>query len=120
MSVRERAVASEPRERSAPTKRRARERVGESEGRSPSGERWNAKEKAMSEDRLDQALQEMKAERVDADTLEGVRVHVWEKMTNATSSACAEFRQDFQAYLAKQLGDSRRLLVEDHLGRCPG
>ena len=28
--------ASEPRERSAPTKRRARERVGESEGRSPS------------------------------------------------------------------------------------
>ena len=74
----------------------------------------------MSEDRLDQALQEMKAERVDADTLEAVRVHVWEKMTNATSSACGEFRQDFQAYLAKQLGDSRRLLVEDHLGRCPG
>jgi hypothetical protein len=33
---RERAVASEPRARSAPAKRRARERVGESEGRSPS------------------------------------------------------------------------------------
>jgi hypothetical protein len=32
----ERAAASEPRERSAPAKRRARERVGESEGRSPS------------------------------------------------------------------------------------
>ena len=39
--------ASEPRERSTPTKRRARERVGESEGRSPSvrlellfGRRW--------------------------------------------------------------------------------
>ena len=29
-------MASEPRDRSAPTKRRARERVGESEGRSPS------------------------------------------------------------------------------------
>src|SRR5512134_790678 len=29
--------ASEPRDRSAPAKRRARERVGESEGRSPSG-----------------------------------------------------------------------------------
>ena len=28
--------ASEPRERSAPAKRRVRERVGESEGRSPS------------------------------------------------------------------------------------
>jgi GNAT superfamily N-acetyltransferase len=31
------SAANEPRERSAPTKRRARERVGESEGRSPSG-----------------------------------------------------------------------------------
>src|SRR5262245_40328672 len=30
------SMASEPRERSAPAKRRARERVGESEGRSPS------------------------------------------------------------------------------------
>jgi hypothetical protein len=29
-------MASEPRERSAPAKRRARERVGESEGQSPS------------------------------------------------------------------------------------
>ena len=29
---------SEPRDRSAPTKRRAKERVGESEGRSPSDE----------------------------------------------------------------------------------
>jgi hypothetical protein len=29
-------MASEPRDRSAPTKRRARERVGEFEGRSPS------------------------------------------------------------------------------------
>src|SRR5204863_2710808 len=34
--TRERAQRSEPRERSAPAKRRARERVGESEGRSPS------------------------------------------------------------------------------------
>ena len=33
--------ASEPRERSAPAKRRARERVGESEGRSPSGKSRN-------------------------------------------------------------------------------
>src|SRR4029079_6487644 len=32
------SAASEPRERSAPAKRRARERVGESEGRSPSDE----------------------------------------------------------------------------------
>src|SRR5262252_8205893 len=33
------SAVSEPRERSAPAKRRARERVGESEGRSPSGKK---------------------------------------------------------------------------------
>jgi 2-keto-4-pentenoate hydratase len=38
MSEGERAAASEPRERSAPAQRRARERVGESEGQSPSDE----------------------------------------------------------------------------------
>src|SRR5215510_16145633 len=74
----------------------------------------------MSEDRLEKALQEMKAERVDADTLEAVRVHVWGKMTNPAGATCAEFRQDLQAYLRKELGDSRRLLLEDHLSRCPG
>ena len=34
------SAASEPRDRSAPTQRRARERVGESEGRSPSERDW--------------------------------------------------------------------------------
>jgi hypothetical protein len=38
MPERERAHASEPREWSEPAKRRANERVGESEGRSPSVE----------------------------------------------------------------------------------
>src|SRR5262245_37998103 len=38
-AARERAQRCEPRERSAPAKRRARERVGESEGRSPSDEK---------------------------------------------------------------------------------
>jgi ferric-dicitrate binding protein FerR (iron transport regulator) len=61
----------------------------------------------------------MKAENVDADTLEAVRTHVWNKMTNEAGTTCAEFRPDFQAYLGKQLGDNRRLLLEDHLSRCP-
>src|SRR6266545_503774 len=38
------SAASEPRERSAPAKRRARERVGESEGRSPSDKTSDAVE----------------------------------------------------------------------------
>ena len=72
----------------------------------------------MSEDRLERALQEMKAEDVDSGTLEAARVRVWQKMTNAGSPTCAEFRQDFHAYLANQLSSSRRILVEDHLSRC--
>ena len=74
----------------------------------------------MSEDRLEQALQEMKQEAVDSGTLEAARARVWEQMTNAGSATCAEFRQDFHAYLAHELGGSRRTLVEDHLSRCAG
>jgi hypothetical protein len=72
----------------------------------------------MSENRLERALEEMKEEDVDAGTLVAARARVWEKVTNAVS-ACAEFRQDFRAYLGKELGGSRRILVEDHLSRCP-
>ncbi len=64
-------------------------------------------------------LQEMKEEDVDTGTLEAARARVWEKVTNADSATCAEFRQDFRAYLGKELGGSRRILVEDHLSRCP-
>ena len=74
----------------------------------------------MSEDRLERALQEMKEEDVDSGTLEAARARVWEKVTNAGSATCAEFRQDFRAYLGNELGGSRRILVEDHLSRCPG
>jgi FecR protein/Putative zinc-finger len=71
-------------------------------------------------DSLEQALQEMKDENVDAGTLEGARARVWDQMTNAVSATCTEFRQDFRAYLGKELSDSRRILLEDHLSRCPG
>ena len=74
----------------------------------------------MSEDRLERALQEMKHEDVDAGTLEAARARVWGSMTNAVSATCAEFRPDFPAYLGNELGDSRRILLEDHLSRCPG
>ena len=74
----------------------------------------------MSEDRLERALQDMKAEDVDSGTFETARARVWEKMTSVDSATCAEFRQDFGAYLSNGLGGSRRILVEDHLSRCPG
>jgi ferric-dicitrate binding protein FerR (iron transport regulator) len=74
----------------------------------------------MSEQRLERALQEMKMEDVDAGTLDAARARVWEKVTDAGSATCAEFRQDFRVYLSEELGASRRILVEDHLSRCPG
>ena len=74
----------------------------------------------MPEDRLERALQEMKEEHVGAGTIEAARARVWGTMTSTVSATCAEFRPDFPAYLAKELGASRRILVEDHLGRCPG
>ena len=73
----------------------------------------------MSEDRLERALQGMREEDVDSGTLEAARARVWENVTNAGSATCAEFRQDLQAYLRDQLGSGRRLLVDDHLSRCP-
>src|SRR5687768_10576612 len=74
----------------------------------------------MAEDRLDRALREMQDEDVDSGTLDGARMRVWQKMTNAASPRCAEFHKDFAAYLANQLTSSRRMLVEDHLSRCTG
>ena len=74
----------------------------------------------MPEDRLERALQEMKEEHVGAGTIEAARARVWGTMTSTVSATCAEFRPDFPAYLASELGASRRILVEDHLGRCPG
>ena len=84
----------------------------------------------MSEDRLDRALEGMKDEDVDAGVLRGARDRVWEQLnagivpTEGTplrrfSPSCSEFRPDLRAYASQQLRSNRRLLVEDHLSRCP-
>lgn len=73
----------------------------------------------MSEDRLERALQEMREEHVDPTTLEAARTRVREAVANGAGSGCAEFRPDFTAYLRGDLGGSRRVLLEDHLSRCP-
>ena len=73
----------------------------------------------MSEQRLERALREMRAEDVDAATIEAARSRVWERVGNAGGPVCEEFRHDFPAYLANELGAGRRVLLEDHLSRCP-
>ena len=72
----------------------------------------------MSDDRLERALDEMKQEDVDAGTLQAARARVWEKVAGA-GATCAEFRPDLRAYREGALAGSRRVLVEDHLSRCP-
>ena len=73
----------------------------------------------MSEDRLERALQGMRAEVVDPETLDSARARVWDKVTNASASGCAEFRPELQQYLAGTLAGGRRMLLEDHISRCP-
>jgi hypothetical protein len=62
----------------------------------------------------------MRQEDVDAGTLEAARARVWDEVTDAGGASCAGFRPDFRAYLSGELGGSRRVLLEDHLSRCPG
>jgi ferric-dicitrate binding protein FerR (iron transport regulator) len=73
----------------------------------------------MSEDRLDEALREMTRETIDAETLDAARARVRGKVTNAAATGCAEFRPEFPAYLGGTVTGGRRLLLEDHLSRCP-
>ena len=74
----------------------------------------------MSEDRLDQILNEMKNESVPAEEVAAARARVWQKLAGADSALCAEFRAGLQEYAAGGLESSRRLLLEDHLSRCTG
>jgi hypothetical protein len=74
----------------------------------------------MSEDRLEQALREMREEPMDAGTLEAARKRVWQTMANGGSATCTEFREELRSYLNQELGGSRRILLDDHLSRCPG
>ena len=56
---------------------------------------------------------------MDAGALDGARARVWHNLTDGVGAGCAEFQHDFRAYLAGTLAGSRRLLLEDHLSRCP-
>lgn len=72
----------------------------------------------MPKDRLEQALNAMRAESAEPAAVEAARARVWEKLTHAGSPLCEEFRGELAAYLAGELAAPRRLLFEDHLSRC--
>ncbi len=73
----------------------------------------------MSEDRLDKALEAITNENVDAGELAGAHDRVWEKLAGPGEALCVEFQTQFRGYLDGKLDESRRLLMEDHLSRCP-
>jgi hypothetical protein len=72
----------------------------------------------MTEERFDQLLKEMREESVAPEQAATARDRVWRQISGATSLACAEFRPEFADYRAGSLTESRRLLIDDHLGRC--
>src|SRR5437867_11436535 len=72
----------------------------------------------MTEEQFDDLVKEMREEEAAPEQVAAVRDRVWKHIAGSTSLACAEFRPEFGAYLAGQLTAARRLLVDDHLGRC--
>lgn len=72
----------------------------------------------MNEERFDELLQEMREESAPAEQVTAAQERVWQRLKGAGSAACAEIQPEFADYLAGRLTASRRLLVEDHLGRC--
>jgi hypothetical protein len=79
----------------------------------------------MSEERLEQALEEMRREAVSDGALDDARARVWNVLgrrsgqaAGVAGSSCAEFRPDLPAYVNGTLGGSRRVLMDDHLSRC--
>jgi len=72
----------------------------------------------MSEERLDKALEAMRNEEAAASDLAAAKERVWRQLAGTPARACMEFRPALRDYLDGKLVEARRLLMEDHLGRC--
>jgi len=72
----------------------------------------------MSEDRLEKALAAIKNETIDNSQVEKAGVLVMEKLKQPGAVLCSEFQLQFNDYLEEKLSSGRKLLMEDHLGRC--
>jgi hypothetical protein len=72
----------------------------------------------MTEERFDELLKELRGDQAPAEQVSAVRERVWQRLKGSSSLACAGFRPQFDEYLAGRLSEPRRLLVDDHLGRC--
>jgi hypothetical protein len=85
--------------------------------------------RSKQDDRLDQAISELRGEQPDAKTLSASAERVWQRLqtgegAEAASSAlqpirgCADIRSLLPAFHAHELPAARALIVEDHLREC--
>jgi len=72
----------------------------------------------MSEERLEKALEAMRQEAAGETELAAAKARVWDKLAGGETGACSGFRAQLRDYLDGKLAENRRLLMEDHLGRC--
>ena len=72
----------------------------------------------MNEERFEEVLQGLRDEGASPEQVEAAQDRVWDRLAAARSLACDAFHTDLAGYAARQLSESRRLLVEDHLSRC--
>ena len=72
----------------------------------------------MPQDRFDEILNEMREENAAPEQVAEATDRVWRKLAGPALVTCSEFRPQIDDYLAGRLAEPRRLLLEDHLGRC--
>ena len=85
--------------------------------------------RSKQDDRLDQAISELRAEQPDAKTLSASAEHVWQKLQAGLGEehaaialqpirGCADIRAMLPAFHQQELPPARALIVEDHLREC--
>lgn len=72
----------------------------------------------MSEERLDQALEALRNEPVPTGEMAAAQERVLRKLMGQAPPLCMQFQGDLAAYLKGELAETRRALMDDHLGRC--
>ena len=70
----------------------------------------------MNEEQLNQILGEIRQDQLSDGEVAASQARVWAKLS--VPSACTAFRAQLPAYVAGELPEQCRLLLEDHLGRC--
>lgn len=87
-------------------------------------------DKNFNDIQFDELLESMRAEEAPEAEFVAARERVWKRLAaesselpaalpTAAETLCANFREQFSAYHDRSLSGARKLLMEDHLGRCP-